>query len=63
MALHNEVHKLREELRAQQEQTCKLRTRLDEITGSRRFAFMRTLFRPIDWCRKAMRGARSHRDF
>ena len=44
MALHNEVHKLREELRAQQEQTCKLRTRLQEITGSRRFAFMRTLF-------------------
>jgi hypothetical protein len=58
VALHNEMHRLREELRAQQEQTCKLRTRLDEITRSRRFAFMRTLFRPIDWCRTRLKYAR-----
>ena len=55
VALRNEVHKLREELHAQREQTCKLQTRLDEITGSRRVAFMRTMFRPIDWFRARLK--------
>ena len=51
VALHDEVNKLREELTAQHEQTRKLQKQLDEISGSRRFVFMRTMLQPIDWCR------------
>jgi hypothetical protein len=53
--LHNVVHKLREELGAEHEQTRKLQKQLDEITGSHRFVFMRTMLQPIDWCRSRLK--------
>jgi hypothetical protein len=55
VALHDEVNKLREELTAQHEQTRKLQKQLDEISGSRRFVFMRTMLQPIDWCRSRLK--------
>jgi hypothetical protein len=49
--LHEEKERLREEKERLREELREVTTGLQLLTGSRRYAFMRALFKPLDWFR------------